>query len=32
MHQSDLISNDIDAYLKAHENKSLFAFYHMRLR
>ncbi|MEC8316585.1 MAG: sulfate adenylyltransferase subunit CysN [Pseudomonadota bacterium] len=26
MHQSDLISNDIDAYLKAHENKSLLRF------
>ena len=26
MHQSDLISNDIDAYLKAHENKSLMRF------
>lgn len=26
MHQSDLISSDIDAYLKAHENKSLLRF------
>lgn len=26
MHQCDLISNDIDAYLKAHENKSLLRF------
>ena len=26
MHQSDLISNDIDAYLKTHENKSLLRF------
>ena len=26
MHQSDLITNDIDAYLKAHENKSLLRF------
>ena len=26
MHQSDLISNDIDAYLKVHENKSLLRF------
>ena len=26
MHQSDLISRDIDAYLKAHENKSLLRF------
>ncbi len=26
MQQSDLISNDIDAYLKAHENKSLLRF------
>ena len=26
MHHSDLISNDIDAYLKAHENKSLLRF------
>ena len=26
MHQSDLISNDIDAYLKAHENKSFLRF------
>ena len=26
MHQSDLISSNIDAYLKAHENKSLLRF------
>lgn len=26
MHQSDLTSSDIDAYLKAHENKSLLRF------